>query len=115
MKKPISLTKLFFATLNGRIRATEPATTAVMKPAAPMSSPTARLPLCVFMAAKVEKTSGLPFPRAKKVTPAILSLMPRICEMVLKFTQKKSLAAMPMVVKSKPSHATRTTNARTLA
>jgi hypothetical protein len=82
----------------------EPATTAVMNPAAPKSSPTARLPLLVLIAANVEKTSGLPFPNAKNVTPAMLSLIPRIPAIVLRSIQKKSLAAMPMVEKSKPSH-----------
>lgn len=107
MKKKTSRTKLRRSTLKGRTIAIEPATTAVMKPAAPMSSPTARLPLFVFMAAKVEKTSGLPLPKARKVTPAMLSLMPRRPDMVLRLTQKKSLAAMPMVEKSRASHATR--------
>jgi hypothetical protein len=104
MKKPISRTKLFLATLNGLTRAIEPATTAVINPAAPISSPTARLPLCVFMAAKVENTSGLPFPKAKNVTPAILSLIPRMLAMVLRLMQKKSLAAIPIVLNKRPSH-----------
>lgn len=107
MKKPTSLTKLFLATLNGLTNAMEPATTAVIKPAAPMSSPTARLPLCVLIAANVENTSGLPFPKAKKVTPAMLSLIPKILAIVLKFIQKKSLAAMPIVLNRRPSHITR--------
>lgn len=107
MKKPTSLMKLFLATLNGLTKAMEPATTAVMKPAAPISSPTAKLPLCVLIAANVEKTSGLPLPNAKKVTPAMLSLIPRIFAIVLKFIQKKSLAAMPIVLNRRPSHNTR--------
>ena len=115
MKKPTSLTKLFLATLNGLTNAIEPATTAVIKPAAPMSSPTARLPLCVLIAANVEKTSGLPFPKAKKVTPAMLSLIPKILAIVLKFIQKKSLAAMPIVLNSRPSHKTRMVKAIGLA
>ncbi len=106
MKNPTSLTKLFLATLKGLTKAIDPATTAVMKPAAPISSPTARLPLCVFMAANVEKTSGLPFPNAKKVTPAMLSLMPRTLARVLRLMQKKSLAAIPMVLNRRPSHST---------
>lgn len=107
MKKQTSLIKLFLATLKGLTSAMDPATTAVINPAAPMSSPTARLPLCVFIAAKVEKTSGLPFPNAKNVTPAMLSLIPKQFAIVLRFIQKKSLAAMPMVLKSRPSHMTR--------
>jgi hypothetical protein len=76
MKNPTSLTKVFFPTLNSLTNAIDPATTAVMNPAAPINSPTARLPLWEFIAAKVEKTSGLPFPNANNVTPAMLSLMP---------------------------------------
>jgi hypothetical protein len=56
------------------------------------------------MAAKVEKTSGLPFPNARNVTPAMLSLMPSIDAIVLRLMQKKSEAAMPIVVNSNPSH-----------
>ena len=114
-KKPTSLMKLFLATLNGLTSAMEPATTAVIKPAAPMSSPTARLPLLVLIAANVEKTSGLPFPKAKKVTPAMLSLMPKILAIVLKFIQKKSLAAIPIVLNRRPSHSTRIVKAIGLA
>jgi len=47
-----------------------PATTETMKLAAPMSSPMARLPESERRAAKVEKTSGLPLEKARKVTPA---------------------------------------------
>jgi hypothetical protein len=111
MKKPTSRTKLFLATLKGRTSAIDPATTAVMNPAAPISSPTARLPLCVFIAAKVENTSGLPFPKAKNVTPAMLSLMPKMLAMVLRLMQKKSLAAIPIVLNSRPSHDTSRTKA----
>lgn len=104
VKKPTSLMKLCLATLKGRTSAIEPATTAVINPAAPTSSPTAKLPLPVLMAANVEKTSGLPFPRARNVTPARLSLVPSMLAIVLRLTQKKSLAAMPMVLKRRPSH-----------
>lgn len=107
IKNPTSLTKLRRATLNGRTRAMDPATTAVMKPAAPINSPIARLAELVLKAANVEKTSGLPFPNAKKVTPAMLSLMPSKCAIVLKLTQKKSLAAMPIVLNKVLSHSTR--------
>ena len=104
VKNPTSLMKLCFATLKGLTSAIEPATTAVMNPAAPTSSPTAKLPLPVLIAANVEKTSGLPFPRARKVTPARLSLVPRMLAIVLRLTQKKSLAAIPMVLNKRPSH-----------
>jgi hypothetical protein len=77
----------------------EPATTDVMKLAAPINSPMARLPLFERMAANVEKTSGLPLPNARKVTPVRLSLKPRMLASVLKSIHRKSLAAMPMVLK----------------
>ena len=98
--------------MKGLTKAIDPATTAVMNPAAPMSSPTARLPLLVFIAANVEKTSGLPFPKAKKVTPAMLSLIPKILAIVLRFMQKKSLAAIPIVLKRRPSHTVKRTKAK---
>ena len=115
VKKPTSRMKAFLATLKGLTRAMEPATTAVMKPAAPNNSPMARLLLFVLKAAKVEKTSGLPFPKARKVTPAMLSLIPRIVAIVLRLMQKKSLAAMPMVLNRRPSHETRMRKATGLA
>ena len=115
MKKPTSRTKLFLATLKGRTSAMDPATTAVINPAAPISSPIAKLPLCDFIAAKVEKTSGLPFPKARNVTPAMLSLIPRMLAMVLRFIQKKSLAAIPIVLNNKESQSTRITKATGLA
>ena len=115
VKKPTSRMKAFLATLKGLTRAMEPATTAVMKPAAPNNSPMARLLLFVLKAAKVEKTSGLPFPKARKVTPAMLSLIPRIVAIVLRLMQKKSLAAMPIVLNKRPSHVTRMRKATGLA
>lgn len=93
----------------------EPATTAEMKHAAPINSPIARLAEFVLKAANVEKTSGLPLPNARKVTPAMLSLIPSRPDIVLRFTQKKSLAAIPIVLKSIESHKTRITNATGLA
>jgi hypothetical protein len=114
-KNPTSRTKLRRATLNGWIRAMEPATTDVMKLAAPISSPMARLPLFDLMAANVENTSGLPFPNARNVTPVKLSLIPRMLAKVLKSIHKKSLAAIPMVLKSKDSHKMRTMKAIGLA
>ena len=104
VKNTTSRTKLLFATLNGRVIAMDPATTAVINPAAPINSPTARLPLFVLNAAKVEKTSGEPFPKARKVTPAKDSERPSSCEMVDRFGQKKSLAAIPIVENRRQSH-----------
>jgi hypothetical protein len=112
MKNPTSLTNVFLPTLNSRTRAIEPATTAVMNPAAPISSPTARLPLCELIAAKVENTSGLPLPNARNVTPAMLWLIPSIEAMVLRLGQKKSEAAMPIEVKSRASHIDRRMKAK---
>ena len=87
-KKPTSLRNVYLGTLKGRTRAIEPATTDEMNPAAPMSSPIARPPLLVLMLANVEKRSGLPLPKARKVTPATLSLSPRIFAIVLRFGVK---------------------------
>ncbi|KAI9641104.1 hypothetical protein NHQ30_010534 [Ciborinia camelliae] len=107
MKKPISLTNVFLPTLNSLTKAIDPATTAVINPAAPMSSPTARLPLCEPIAANVENTSGLPLPKARNVTPAILSLIPNMLAIVDKLIQKKSLAAIPIVENNNASHSMR--------
>jgi hypothetical protein len=101
--------------LKGLTSAIEPATTAVINAAAPMSSPIAKLPLFELIAANVEKTSGLPFPNARKVTPVKLSLIPRMLEMVLRLIQRKSLAAMPIVLKRRPNHTTIMINARGFA
>jgi hypothetical protein len=88
-----------------------PETTAVMKPAAPISSPIARPPEWELMAAKVEKTSGLPLPKARNVTPVKLSLMPSKVAMVLKLIHRKSEAAMPIVLNKRLIHNTRMTKA----
>ncbi|KAF2478453.1 hypothetical protein BDY17DRAFT_258914, partial [Neohortaea acidophila] len=77
------------------------ATTVAMKLAAPMSSPMARSGLFDLMAAHVEKISGPPFPRARRVTPAKLSLIPIKRAPALKLTEKKSPAHMPMVRNSR--------------
>jgi len=45
----------------------------------------------------------------------MLSLMPKMLAIVLRFMQKKSLAAIPIVLKSKASHITRMTKATGLA
>jgi hypothetical protein len=84
--------------------AMEPATTAEIKEAAPISSPTASEPEPIFIAANVLNTSGDPFPNARNVTPAMLSDIPRMLAIVERLMQKKSLAAIPMVVKRIPSH-----------
>ena len=89
----------------------EPATTEVMKVAAPINSPIARLPLFDRMAAKVENTSGLPLPNARNVTPVRLSLKPRMLANVLRSIHRKSLAAMPMVLKSSDSQRINIANA----
>lgn len=115
MKKPTSRIKLLRATLNGRTNAIEPATTDVINVAAPINSPIAKLPLFDLIAAKVEKTSGLPFPNARNVTPVKLSLSPITLASVLRSMHRKSLAAIPMVLKSKQSHAMRRIKATGLA
>ena len=71
--------------------------------AAPINSPIAKLNVPWFMAEKVEKTSGLPFPKAKKVTPAVVSLSPKYVAIVDKFGQKKSEATIPMNENKKDS------------
>ena len=93
----------------------EPATTDVMKLAAPISSPMARLPLFERMAAKVEKTSGLPLPNARNVTPVRLSLKPNILASVLKSIHRKSLAAIPIVLKRSDSQRIKMRNANGFA
>ena len=114
-KNPTSRKKLLRATLNGRTNAMEPATTDVINVAAPTNSPMAKLPLFDLIAAKVEKTSGLPFPKARNVTPVKLSLIPRTLAKVLRFMHRKSLAAIPMVLNNKHSHSMRIINATGLA
>jgi hypothetical protein len=74
----------------------EPTTTETMKDAAPTSSPIARLPDPARIAERVENKSGLPFPKARKVTPAMLSPRPKTSAMVARFGMKKSEAAMPI-------------------
>jgi hypothetical protein len=91
-------------TWKGFTSAIDPATTEVINAAAPISSPIAMLELLLFMAAKVEKISGLPFPSARNVTPASVSLKLKACAMVLRLTEKKSPATRPRVVKRMASH-----------
>ena len=67
------------------------------------------------MAANVEKTSGLPLPKARNVTPVRLSLIPSRVAIVLRLMQRKSEAAIPMVLKSKASQTTSMMKAKGLA
>ena len=92
----------------------EPTTQETMKDAAPKSSPMAKLPAFVRRAENVAKTSGLPLPNARKVTPATCSSRLRSCAIVAKLGQKKSEALMPRVENRKPSHSRkpRNTNGR---
>ena len=110
-KYPTSRTKLRRATLKGRTKAIEPATTDVMKLAAPINSPTAKLPLLDRIAANVEKTSGLPLPNARNVTPVKLSLNPNMLASVLRSIHKKSLAAIPIVLNRSDIHSIKMVNA----
>jgi hypothetical protein len=89
----------------------DPATTEVMKVAAPINSPIAKLPLFDRMAANVENTSGLPLPNARNVTPVRLSLIPKMLANVLRSIHKKSLAAIPIVLKRSDSHKIKIMNA----
>lgn len=68
----------------------------VMNVAAPISSPTANPSVPSRTATNVEKTSGEPFPNARSVTPAVVSLRPRYADSVARLGQKKSLAVMEM-------------------
>ena len=88
----------------------EPTTTETINDAAPRSSPIARLPELVRMAENVENTSGLPFPKARKVTPATFSSSPRIFARVARFGQKKSDADIPRVENKKASQTRRPAN-----
>lgn len=103
VKKPTSRRNGPRLTLNGLINAMDPTTTETIKDAAPISSPMARLPESAFMAENVEKTSGLPLPKARNVTPATFSSRPRTADIVARFGQKKSDALMPKVEKRKMS------------
>ena len=91
------------STRNGFMIHMEPTTQETIKVAAPSSSPMARLPELARMAEKVENTSGLPLPNARKVTPATFSSSPRICASVPRLGQKKSEALIPRVEKRKSS------------
>lgn len=87
----------------------EPTTHETMKDAAPSNSPIAKLPDSARMAEYVEKTSGLPFPKARKVTPATFSSRPNSWAKVARFGVKKSDALIPKVENKKRSHMSRPT------
>lgn len=93
----------------------EPATTDVMKVAAPINSPIAKLPLFERIAANVENTSGLPLPNARNVTPVRLSLNPKMLANVLRSIHKKSLAAIPIVLNKSDSQSNIMANANGFA
>ena len=88
----------------------EPTTQETMKDAAPKSSPMAKLPAFVRKAENVAKTSGLPLPNARKVTPATCSSRFKSCAIVAKLGQKKSEAVIPSVENRKPSQSRRPKN-----
>ena len=88
----------FLATLKGRTIDILPTTTPVMNKAAPQSSPIAKFAEFIFIASKVEKTSGLPLPKANSVTPAKLSLILKNFDIVSRFGHRKSDAVIPKVV-----------------
>lgn len=93
----------------------EPTTHEMMNDAAPRSSPMARLPESARMAENVEKTSGLPFPKARNVTPATFSSNPRSCAIVARFGVKKSEALIPRVEKRKISQTMRAVKTKGLS
>lgn len=111
MKNPTSRKKWLRFTSNGLMIHIDPTTQETMKDAAPSNSPMARLPELARIAENVEKTSGLPFPNAKNVTPATFSSSPSNCAMVARFGVKKSEALMPRVEKRKISQTMRPTKA----
>jgi len=76
-KKPTSRKKGRGFTRKGLMTQMLPTTHDTINVAAPSSSPIAREPESARMAEKVEKTSGEPFPNARKVTPATFSSRPR--------------------------------------
>lgn len=75
---------------NGLMIPIDPATIAVIKKHAPISSPMANDPEPESMALNVLNRSGLPFPKANTVTPAMLSESCNLADMVWRLGQKKS-------------------------
>ena len=100
------------STLKGRMMHMAPATHETIKDAAPRSSPMAKPPEFARMAEKVAKTSGLAFPKARRVTPATSSFRPRNCAIAARFGVKKSDADMPRVEKRKRSQRRSAVNTR---
>ena len=96
--------------MNGRMMHMDPTTQETMKVAAPSSSPIAKLPEFVRMAEKVAKTSGLAFPKARRVTPATSSPNRRNWAIAARFGVKKSEADMPRVEKRNKSQRRRAVN-----
>ncbi|KAH3688970.1 hypothetical protein WICPIJ_000029 [Wickerhamomyces pijperi] len=97
-RKAVSLINGLLFTWKGLVIAMHPTTTHVMNIAAPTSSPMAKLGESIFIASKVEKTSGLPLPNANNVTPAKLSLILKIFAKVSKLGHRNSDAVIPNVV-----------------
>ncbi len=96
-------------TRKGLMMHMEPTIQETMKDAAPKSSPIAKPPAFERRAENVANTSGLPFPNARRVTPATFSSRLRSCAIVAKLGQKKSEALMPRVENRKPSQSRRPT------
>lgn len=90
----------------------DPATQETIKDAAPSSSPIAKPPEFARMAEKVAKTSGLAFPKARRVTPATSSFRPRNCAIAARFGVKKSEADIPRVEKRNMSQRRSAVNIR---
>lgn len=88
----------------------EPTTQDTMNDDAPSSSPIAKLPEFARIAENVENTSGLPFPKANRVTPAKFSSNPRRFDIVARFGVKKSEALIPRVENRNISHTTKPVN-----
>ncbi|ANB12478.1 hypothetical protein AWJ20_733 [Sugiyamaella lignohabitans] len=77
-------------TRNGLTTAIDPATTAIINVAAPISSPTAKEPDPILTAAYVLNISGAPLPKARKVTPTTDSASPSKLAIVDRFGHRKS-------------------------
>jgi hypothetical protein len=116
VEKPTSRRNGPRLTVNGLMIHIDPTTHDTMNVAAPSSSPIARPPDWALMAENVEKTSGLPFPNARNVTPATFSSSPSSWAMVARFGVKKSEALIPRVENRKMSQVNRErkTNGRIL-
>lgn len=109
-KKPTSRRNGALWTRNGLMIHIEPTTHDTMNDAAPSNSPMAKLPISARIADSVEKRSGEPLPKARKVTPAKFSSRPRSWAMEARLGVKKSEALIPRVENRKKSHETRVAN-----